>query len=63
MARRPARFTQADVTRLIKGAMAAGITLDQVAVKIMDDGPVLLFGDRKSVQDEDSNEWDEVLKS
>lgn len=45
MARRSPAFTQADVTRLIKGALAAGVTLERIAgVKTTKEGPVLMFG-------------------
>jgi len=62
MARRSTPCTQADLTRLIKAALAAGVGMDQIAgVKLTKDGATLLFGDRKEVQDEPDNEWDEVL--
>lgn len=62
MPRRPASYTQADVTRLIKGALAAGIRMEQIAgVQHTKDGPRLLFGEQESSKPE-VNEWDEVLQ-
>jgi hypothetical protein len=62
MPRRSTPCTQADITRLIKATLAAGIGVDKIAgVKQTRDGIVLLFGDQKLVQDASSNEWDEVL--
>lgn len=63
MARRPSDFSQADVTRIIKGAVAAGVALDKIAgVRVAKDGVTLLFGERRSAPIEADNEWDEVLK-
>ena len=63
MARRSTPCTQADITRLIKGALAAGVGVERLAgVKQTQDGVVLLFGDHKQVHaDVPKNEWDEVL--
>lgn len=63
MARRSTPCTQADITRLIKAALAAGVSVDKIAgVKLTREGAVLLFGDQKAAQDTDpGNEWDEVL--
>lgn len=63
VARRSTPNTQADITRLIKATLAAGIGVDRLAgVKQTRDGVVLLFGGQKQVQDETpNNEWDEVL--
>lgn len=64
MARRSTPCTQADLTRLIKAALAAGVGMERIAgVKLTRDGAVLLFGEQKSVQTEaNENEWDEVLE-
>lgn len=63
MSRRSTPCTQADLTRLIKAALAAGVGLERIAgVKLTRDGAVLLFGDQKPVQTETTNEWDEVLE-
>jgi len=62
MARRSTPCTQADLTRLIKAALAAGVGVERIAgVKLTRDGAVLLFGDQKPVHTETTNEWDEVL--
>lgn len=63
MTRRSTPCTQADLTRLIKAALAAGIGVEHIAgVKLTRDGALLLFGDQKSVHTEaQTNEWDEVL--
>jgi len=64
LARRSTPCTQADLTRLIKAALDAGIKVEQLAgIKLTRDGAELLFGERKLIQDEPANEWDEVLKS
>lgn len=63
MSRRTAPCTQADLTRLIKAALAAGVGVERLAgVKLTRDGAVLLFGEQQNSQSEAStNEWDEVL--
>lgn len=61
MARRSTPCTQADVTRLLKAVLAAG--LEPGGVKLTKDGVEVLFGESKKVHTQDpSNEWDEVLK-
>lgn len=63
MSRRSSPCTQADLTRLIKAALAAGVGMERIAgVKLTRDGAVLLFGDQKQVHTETANEWDEVLE-
>ena len=64
MARRSTPCTQADLTRLIKAALAAGIGVERIAgVKLTRDGAVILFGEQKPIQVEGAaNEWDEVLE-
>lgn len=61
-ARRAARCTQADLTRLIKAALAAGIGDRLAGVKLTRDGAMLLFGEQHAATAEAINEWDEVLK-
>ncbi|NQW49657.1 MAG: hypothetical protein HQ465_00305 [Rhodospirillales bacterium] len=63
MARRSTPCTQADITRLIKAALAAGFGMEKIAgVKLTRDGAILLFGDQKPMQADHPNEWDEVLE-
>jgi hypothetical protein len=64
MPRRSTPCTQADLTRLIKAALAAGLGVERIAgLKLTRDGDaVLLLGDQKPVQTETTNEWDEVLE-
>lgn len=63
MARRSTPCTQADITRLIKAALAAGVSVERIAgVKLTRDGAVLLFGEQKPAKNDTTNEWDEVLK-
>jgi hypothetical protein len=48
MARRSSPCTQADITRLIKGALAAGLTMDKISgVQLTRQGAILLFGAHK----------------
>jgi hypothetical protein len=63
MARSSTPCTQADLTRLIKAALAAGVGVERIAgVKLTREGAVLLFGEQKQVQTGAGNEWDEVLE-
>lgn len=62
MARRSTPWTQADITRLIKAALAAGVGVERLAaVKLTRDCAMLLFGEQKPDETGPSNEWDEVL--
>lgn len=63
MSRRSTPCTQADLTRLLKAVLAAGVGVERIAgVKLTRDGAMVLFGDQKQVQtDAHENEWDEVL--
>ncbi|GEP54169.1 hypothetical protein [Reyranella soli] len=63
MARRSSPYTQADITRLIKAAIAAGVGKEHiVGVRLDRDGATVLFGEKKPMQEtERPNEWDEVL--
>ena len=61
MPRRSKPCTQADITRLIKAVLAAGVGMEKIAgVKLTREGAFLLFGDQK-VTETSTNEWDEVL--
>lgn len=45
---RRASISQADITRLIKAALAAGLGKEHIAgVKLTHDGAILLFGEQK----------------
>ena len=60
MSRAPSTFRQNDVTRAVKGAVAAGVKI--VRVEIDRAGKIIMVaenGDRQSVQ-EAVNEWDGV---
>ena len=60
MSRAPASFKQADVTRAVKGAIAAGWKVMQIEVI---NGKVVLLadnGDRHAVNTPERNEWDSV---
>lgn len=62
MAHRPAPATQADVTRALKGVLAAGVPVDRiVAVRATKEGVVILFGKSGEGDNAPGNEWDEVL--
>lgn len=64
MAKRPAPITQADVSRALKGVMAAGWPRERIAgIRLSPDGViVVLFGDANSAQAVPVNEWDSVLE-
>lgn len=64
MVKRAAPVTQADVTRALKGVIAAGVPVDQIArVKMTPSGVEVLFlGAEAEHEDTTINEWDEVLK-
>jgi hypothetical protein len=63
MARAPSKFRQGDVTRAVKGAIAAGVEVREVLVDtdgrirvIAGRGPVIAINGRA----EETNEWDAV---
>jgi hypothetical protein len=65
MARHASTFRQNDLTRAVKGAVAAGVKIAQV--EIDKDGKIILIaenGDRQPIKpaNEGVNEWDSVLK-
>lgn len=63
MPRRSTPVTQADITRLIRAALAAGIGVERIAgIKVTRDGATLLFGEPGTAHTDSHNEWDEVLK-
>ncbi|MCI5044690.1 MAG: hypothetical protein MRY72_08330 [Aquisalinus sp.] len=57
MANRKAEFTQADVTRAIKGAAQAGRPAQRVKLP----GGIELILSEVKIENLDGNEWDEVL--
>lgn len=62
MARRSTPCTQADLTRLLKAVLAAGVGVERIAgVRLTQDGAEVLFGEQKPIQNKSSNPWDEVL--
>jgi hypothetical protein len=62
MARRSSPCSQADITRLIKAALAAGVGVERITgVKLTHDGVVLQLGGQKPT-DHPANEWDDVLE-
>ena len=60
MARGPATFKQADVTRALRGAVAAGVEVQRIEIdktgKI-----VVITGRPERVPVSNINDWDEVL--
>lgn len=59
MSRARARYTEADVARILKAAAKAHV---DVRVKIMPDGTILIATGKTDASDiEQANEWDEVL--
>lgn len=61
MARRAPSYTQAEVTRLIKGALAAGVAMERIAVKGTKDGPVIIIGATAMAAGDDPNPWDQAV--
>jgi hypothetical protein len=66
MSNRPASFRQADVSRAVKGATAAGLTIGRIEIDLT--GKIVLVAATEAVRGAitnragDINEWDEVLK-
>lgn len=56
---RKAKFTQADVTRAVKGAVQGGLPISRVEVD-QDGRIIILAGSPKKL--DACNEWDEVLQ-
>ncbi len=61
MARAPSRFRQGDVTRAVKGAVAAGVEVREVMVDI--DGRIRVFAAKPAISGMPKNEWDAVYES
>lgn len=62
MANRPAPFRQADISRALKGAKAAGFAVGRV--EISTDGRIVILPlAATAIEDEPGNAWDEVLKN
>jgi hypothetical protein len=63
MSRTAATFKQSDVTRVFKGAAAAGIAHDQIEVEIAPGGRIIVRPlSRAAETDKGANPWDEVLE-
>lgn len=59
MANRPAPYTQADVTRAVKGAIAAGLVVREVFANA---NGVRVIADNGKDTPSSENSWDEVLE-
>lgn len=63
MTKRPAPVKQADVTRALKGVIAAGWPRERiVGIKMTPEGVEVLFGEPGTAQAVPVNEWDSVLE-
>lgn len=58
---RRAPFTQADVTRALKGAKNAGVVVGGLEIEPGGKIIILVEGGKHSKTREQTNEWDEVL--
>ena len=56
MARVPSILRQSDITRAIRGALAAGV--ENVRVEIAKDGRLVIIATTAPAQTKDENEWD-----
>lgn len=52
----PARFKQSDVTRAIKGAMAAGKKVERVEVE--PSGKIVIYTESQAANDDSPSDWD-----
>ena len=60
MTRRPCTFRQADVTRALKGAVAAGVEVK--SIEIDQSGKIVMITSRAAEPaKQDESDWDEVL--
>jgi len=59
MTRRPARFTQADVTRAVKGAASAGLRVGRI--EITPEGKIVLEAD-DAQHDPGGNSCDAIMR-
>jgi hypothetical protein len=57
MARAPSIFRQSDITRAIRGALAAGV--ENVRVEIAKDGRLVIITTIAPAQTKSENEWDQ----
>jgi hypothetical protein len=60
MARVPSKFRQGDVTRVVKGAVAAGVEVREVMVDT--DGRIRVFAGKPAISGMPKNEWDAVYE-
>jgi hypothetical protein len=62
MARAPSKFRQGDITRAVKGAIAAGVEVREVLVDT--DGKIRVIAGKPHVtrgqHEEEANEWDRI---
>ena len=59
MARAPSKFRQGDITRAVKGAIAAGVEIREVRVDT--DGKIRVIASKPNVEHaQHLNEWDDV---
>lgn len=61
MSRSPALFRQSDLTRALKGAQAAGLSVARVEVDASGKLVVVIGEPAKAAEGQPTNEWDEVL--
>jgi hypothetical protein len=60
MARAPSKFRQGDVTRAVKGAIAAGVQVREVLVDT--DGRIRVIAGKSGIVPIGTNEWDDVYE-
>lgn len=56
----PASFKQADVTRLIRGAIKAGCEKDAIRLTVQPDGSLLLVMKSPAENDDEPDQWDDA---
>jgi len=52
----PAKFTQSDITRAIKGAKAAGVAAPKV--EIDPNGKIVIYTESRAANDDGPSDWD-----